>query len=107
MTIPWKYIPDDVRTNHNIVTLVAYDGYAYADIKRGIYGIKQAPALAYHHIVDNISSSGYLPIPITIGMWKHDPKKKTIIFVWMILVLNISVLKMFPIYENCYKNIIH
>ena len=95
--IPQKYTPDDIWTHYSLDTIVADGGYLYAKIEREIYGLKQAAVLAYDHLVDNISSSGYSPIPTTIGMWKHN-KIIFYVFVWIILGLNISVMKTYTIY---------
>ena len=58
MIILWKYISGDIWTRYNIETVVADDGYLYVNIKRLIYGLKQAYVLAYDNIVENLSSSG-------------------------------------------------
>ena len=74
MIIPWKYIPDNIWTRYNLETIVSDSGYLYVNIKNIIYGLEQVPVLSYYNLVDNLSSSGYSPIPTTIGMWKRDTK---------------------------------
>jgi hypothetical protein len=71
MFIPTKYIPDDIMQRYKLKDKVT-NGCVYVKIKRGMYGLKQAALLAYNHLVNNLASYGYRPIPHTIGLWKHD-----------------------------------
>ena len=75
MKIPWKYIPEDIRRRYQLYDMVAPDGHIYVKIKRGMYGLKQAAVLAYDNLVNNLSASGYSPVPTTIGMWKHNTRQ--------------------------------
>ena len=98
MIIPCKYTRDDIRTCYNLETIVANDFYLYDNIKMGMNGLKKSDARAYGHLVENLVSSGYSKIPTTIGMWKHNIKIQNFVFVWIILVLNISVIKIHTLY---------
>ena len=54
--------------------------------------------LAYDNLVVNVSSSGYSPIPTTIGVWKNYQKIKTKFLCMDDLGLNISLMKMHTVY---------
>ena len=69
-----KYIPQDIIDQYNLMELV-HNNYVYIKIKRGMYGLKQAALLAYHHLLTFLKPAGYIPIANSIGMWKHRTRK--------------------------------
>ena len=51
------------------------DGYVYARIEKGVYGLKQAAVLAYNNLVKILKKYGYEPCPNTNGIWRHRTRK--------------------------------
>ena len=45
--------------------------YVYAEIRKGIYGLKEAGILAYTALVDQLKSFSYYPINYIIGLWQQ------------------------------------
>jgi hypothetical protein len=37
-----------------------------------LYGIPQAAIIANKQLQDKLEPHGYYPVPITLGLWKHD-----------------------------------
>ena len=76
MKIPQKYIPPYIINKYNLQTKF-HNGYIYGEINKGMYGIKQAPLLAYNFLLKNLQPYRYYPIPHTIGIWKHKSRPIT------------------------------
>ena len=53
----------------------AKDGYVYCQIKKGMYGLKQAARLAYDELVIHLKQYGYHPAKYTPNIWVHDTRK--------------------------------
>ena len=68
-----------------IDSLIDSYGYVYVDIKKGMYGLKQASVIAYKKLVKHIYGHGYYNIPFTTGLWSHRTLKTKFCLVWMIL----------------------
>ena len=47
------------------------DGYVYCEVRKGVYGIKQAAHLTFGNFVKLLTPHGYLPVREYIGLWKH------------------------------------
>jgi Reverse transcriptase (RNA-dependent DNA polymerase) len=72
MRIPEAYIPDDIKDKYGIVgNGFIVDGYAYVEITKGMYGLKQAGRLANEQLAEHLAQYGYAPCPHTHGLWKH------------------------------------
>ena len=65
MHIHSKYSPPEIRALYMIDYLIDSDGYVYVEIKKGMYGLKQAAVIAYQQLVKHIDGHGYYPIPFT------------------------------------------
>jgi hypothetical protein len=63
---------DDQRYNTSIAT----DGYVYLEIRRSMYGLKEAGVIAFDQLVQKLDPSGYEPMPFTPGLW-HNRRKRT------------------------------
>ena len=57
------------------------DGYVYARIEKGVYGLKQAAVLAYNNLVKILKKYGYEPCPNTKWYLETQNKKNKICFV--------------------------
>ena len=73
--IPISSIPDDIVTKYNLQNLKTPTNRICVQIKKGMYGLKQAAVLAYNHLVNNLSNHGYAPIPHTVELWKHKTRR--------------------------------
>ena len=68
---------DEILKEYDINKL-AYNGYIYVEIQKGIYGLKEAGILAYTALVKYLQPYGYYPVRYTPGIWCH--KTTDIIF---------------------------
>ena len=68
MRISLTSIPQDIIQRYNIHNLATSTNQVYIQIKKGMYGLKQAAVLAYNLLVKNLSTHGYRPIPHTVGL---------------------------------------
>ena len=71
MRIYAKYFTEEFRKEYNMEELIDKDGYVYCEIRKGIYGLKEAGCVAFHNLVNNLAPFGYEPIPYTPGLWRH------------------------------------
>ena len=58
MKIPLRCFPQDIIDQYIIMYLVEKDGYVYVDIRRGMYGLKQAARIAFEHLVKLLKPHG-------------------------------------------------
>jgi hypothetical protein len=70
MKIPVKYIPQEVMDEYDLHSLVC-DGYVHVEIRKGMYGLKEAGIIAYRRIVKKLQPHGYQPVTHTPGLWHH------------------------------------
>jgi hypothetical protein len=48
------------------------DGYVYAEVRKGMYGLPQASKLANDRLRKFLAPAGYLPCTVTPGLWRHQ-----------------------------------
>ena len=72
--IPLKLIPQCIRDLYKLDE-IAVTGYVWAEVRRGMYGLPQAGILANKLLQDKLAPHGYMPVPITPGLWKHDSSR--------------------------------
>jgi hypothetical protein len=53
------------------------DGFVYLEIRRGMYGLKEAGILSFEQLVAKLAPHGYKPAPFTPGLWRHTTKPTT------------------------------
>ena len=70
MRIALKDIPDEILQEYNLTPLV-HHGYLYVEIRKGMYGLKEAGIIAYNNLVKNMKPHGYYPVTHTPGIWRH------------------------------------
>ena len=75
MKVHIKHFPKDIVEKYNLNNKVSKDGYIYIQIKKGMYGLKQAAVLAYNQLVSKLKIHGYFPSPHTNGIWEHKTRK--------------------------------
>ena len=75
MHIHKKIIPQEVLDEYDIIF---YDpDFTYMEIRRGMYGLKEAGVIAFDQLVRKLKRSGYDPMPQTPGLWKHTSRITT------------------------------
>jgi hypothetical protein len=62
--------PEEIVQKYNLNTL-AVDGWVYIEIRKGMYGLKQAGLLANQLLKTCLASFGYYPARHTPGLWLH------------------------------------
>ena len=80
--IPLAFIPQAIIDLYNLNN-ISVNGYVYAEVRKGMYGLPQAGILANLLLQEKLAAHGYRPVPITPGLWKHDTRH-----VYFALVVN-------------------
>jgi len=75
MRVPQRLVPDEIKTRYNLT--IEPDGYIYFEIRKGMYGLKEAGIIAYKHLVKNLLPYGYAPLKHTPGIWRHKHRRTT------------------------------
>ena len=75
MKIILKYFTQEIQDEYNI-TEIAYKGYVYIKIIKGMYGLKEANILAFNYVVANLAPHRYYPVKHTVGLWKHKERQR-------------------------------
>ena len=78
--IPLRWFPHDIIDKYKTMDLVDKDGFVYVDIRKGVYGQKQAARIAFDHLVKLLKPHGYYPLRSNPGIWGHEtlPTKFTL-----------------------------
>jgi Reverse transcriptase (RNA-dependent DNA polymerase). len=80
MKILLRLLPEEVITHYKLRDLAEGGEYAYMQIQKGMYGLKQAGRIAYDQLVTHLAKYGYRPTT-TQGLWKHDTRNISFILV--------------------------
>jgi hypothetical protein len=51
---------------------LVHNGHIYVEVRKGMYGLKQAGKLANDQLTEFMEQHGYRPVTNTPGLWKHD-----------------------------------
>jgi hypothetical protein len=62
--------PEEIIQKYNLNTL-AFDGWVYIEIRKGMYGSEQAGLLANQLLQTSLAPFGYYPARHTLGLWLH------------------------------------
>jgi hypothetical protein len=65
--------PDEIIQKYNVNAL-AVDGWVYIEIRKGMYGLKQAGLLANQLLQTRLSPFSYFPARHTPGLWLHKTR---------------------------------
>jgi hypothetical protein len=79
MRVQQSVIPQEVWNDPRYDIQVAADGYVYLQIRRGMYGLKEAAIIAFNQLVAKLAPAGYAPTPYTPGLWRHNTKRTTFV----------------------------
>jgi len=71
MKIHINLLPPEVIQAYNLKDFVDDKGYVYIQINKGMYGLKQAGALAHNNLIIRLRKHGYRPCKFTKGLWNH------------------------------------
>ena len=66
MRIYKKIIPQEVLDEYNIIFNDRY--FIYVEIRRGMYGLKEAGVIAFDQLVQKLKRFGYETMPQTHGL---------------------------------------
>jgi hypothetical protein len=69
MRIPLHKLPQQIIDLYDLTDKII-NGYVYAEVCRGMYGLPQAGRLANEQLRECLEPYGYFPCPITPGLWK-------------------------------------
>jgi hypothetical protein len=65
--------PEEIVQKYNLHAL-AFDGWVYIEIRKGMYGLKQAGLLADQLLQTRLAPFGYYPACHTPGLWLHGTR---------------------------------
>ena len=66
-------VPQEIIDKYSVQKLKC-DDYIYIEIQKGMYGLKQAGALANEHLEQLLKRYGYVKIQFIPGVWKHKTR---------------------------------
>jgi Reverse transcriptase (RNA-dependent DNA polymerase). len=81
MKIHLSQIPDDVIRQYNLREIADDNGFVCIEIRKGMYGLKQAGRIAYEALVAHLAKYGYSPSQTTQGLWTHATRSIQFILV--------------------------
>jgi hypothetical protein len=73
MRILLSRFPEEIVNKYNINSL-AVDGWVYIEIRKGMYGLKQADLLSNQLLQKRLPPFGYYPSHHTPGLWIHKTR---------------------------------
>lgn len=71
MKIHISLLPKDVINHYHLQNIQDEQGYVYMEIRKGMYGLKQAGRIAYDALVKHLAKYSYVPSNTTQGLWTH------------------------------------
>ena len=51
------------------------NGFVYVEIRKGMYGLKEAGIIAFKRLVEKLAPHGYHPCKHTPGLWTHTTRQ--------------------------------
>ena len=70
-------IPQEIWDDPRYDIVIEDDGYVYLEVRRGMYGLKEAGVIAFNQLVKHLAPHGYHPMKHTAGLWRHETRKTT------------------------------
>jgi hypothetical protein len=68
-----SHFPEEIVDKYNLKAL-AVDGWVYIEIRKGMYGLKQAGLLTNQLLQIRVAPFGYYPSRHTPGIWLHKTR---------------------------------
>ena len=70
-------VPQEVWDDPGCNIPIATNAFIYLEIRRGMYGLKEAGVIAFDQLVLYLAPHGYKPAPCTPGLWCHTTRPTT------------------------------
>ena len=70
-------VPQEVWNDPCYDIHIAADGFIFLEIRRGMYGLKEAGVIAFDQIVRYLDPHGYKPAPYNPGFWRPTTRPTT------------------------------
>ena len=67
-------IPQEIIDEYNLMDIVENDGWCYAEIRKALYGLKEASYLSNVELKKVLAKEGYLPSKFTPGLFTHKTR---------------------------------
>jgi hypothetical protein len=78
MRVHRRYLPQEIIDEYGLTDdYFDSNGYVYVEIRKGMYGLKEAAILAYDQLKANLAPFGYAPVAHTPGLWRHATRPTT------------------------------
>lgn len=72
--IPINLVPQEIINKYKVHDKVTPDGFIYAEIRKGMYGLPQAGILANKLLKARLEPHGYTECTHTPGLWRHTTR---------------------------------
>jgi hypothetical protein len=72
--IPINLVPSEIIDEYKVKDKVTDDGFIYAEIRKGMYGLPQAGILANKLLKARLEPHGYTECIHTPGLWRHNTR---------------------------------
>ncbi|GAX27152.1 hypothetical protein FisN_13Lu334 [Fistulifera solaris] len=69
--IPVSILSQHIIDHYNLEPLI-HNGFVYAAVSKGMYGLPQAGKLANDQLIARLAPHGYHPVPHTHGLWRDS-----------------------------------
>ena len=78
MKIHRRYLTPEIILEYGLTEdYFTPNGYCFVEIRKGMYGLKEAAILAYDQLCAHLAPYGYHPVKHTPGLWKHTARPTT------------------------------
>ena len=67
-------IPQEIIDEYNLMDIIEDDGWCYAEIRKALYGLKEASYLSNVELKRILAEQGYLPSKFTPGLFTHKTR---------------------------------
>jgi hypothetical protein len=78
MKIHRRYLTPEIIQEYSLTEdYFDANGYCFLEIRKGMYGLKEAAILAYEQLCAHLAPYGYHPVTHTPGLWRHTERPTT------------------------------
>ena len=74
MKLHLKGMPQEVTGECDLSSKAGENGWCYCEVRKAIYGLKQAGYLAFKQLEKNLNAEGYYQSKYTPGLWFHETR---------------------------------
>ena len=67
-------IPQEIIDKYNLMNIVEDDGWCYAEIRKALYGLKEAAYISNVELKRVLAEEGYVPSKFTPGLFTHKTR---------------------------------